>query len=401
MSDILNNFIDENSGRSSNQKYEETENSTKKVYKISLKYKDVEEEITLAPFRSTATNLLNKGIILYGATGTGKSRIIREFMYKTKHEFPMVVAFAPTNKEKHDYDAIIPKPLVYEDDWGLPDISNIYKRQRMASEIYNAANNIKVLQKLFKRVSSRRDENILDRIDYLKKKTIRNIKDTYTDVNMRDEKIKEIEDIFAYKITAFYKQIINPKAKKLEAQDLSEEERIALKYRNLVSKTLVVFDDAYTEIMSIIKMGVKKKDDTIKNFFYKGRHAGITHWYGIQDDKIDSELRKNAHISVFTTKQVALSYFKRSANNFSMLDQKRAETVINLVFDQKTIHKHSKLIYSRLDKDPFTYIVAGSYTDKQVQMCSEPVREYCKEVESKESGLDKSNPFYKSFTNDI
>src|SRR6185437_1745879 len=217
-------------------------------------------------------------------------------------------------------------------------------------------------------------------------------------ISEKSNKKKEIKEIFKERLIKFYKQLINPNAKKLLTQDLDQKEKFALRYRHLNPRVMAIFDDAFTEVMALIRQGRKKEDETIKNFFFKGRHANITHIYGFQDDNhLDSEVRKNAHISIFTSKQVALAYFGRAANNFSALEKKRAESVINTIFDEHSAMKYTKLVYSRLYKFQFQYIIADEHEDHEVQMCSKIAREYCKKVASKEGDFDVDNPYFQKF----
>lgn len=403
----VNYIIDNNDKRFDIKNLNKTKNFSSKDDTLKVTYivkqngQTKEEEILVPKFKKTKDNILNKGIILYGPTGSGKTRIIRDFMHLTKNSFPIVFAFAPTNAEKHDYDALIPKPLVFEN-FGLKEIKEIYNRQRSTTEVYNNANNLKTLHSLFNRVASAKARIYLKKINYFKERALKDIFEKYESLSEKNDKKEEIELLFKEKLICFYKQIIIPNIKKLQQMNLTQEERFALRYRNLNAKTLIMFDDAFTEVMKLIREGRRKEDETIKNFFFKGRHANITHWYAFQDDnRLDSDIRKNAHISVFTDKQVALAYFSRGANSFSLQEKKRAEAVINTVFDEEKAPKFAKLIYSRLDKNKFYYIVADEYEDKEVQMCSTVVKEYCKKIASKEGNFDTTNPYFQLFQGQI
>lgn len=358
-----------------------------------------DEEITIPRFTRSKNNLINKSIILYGPSGSGKSTIIRDFMHEVRKAFPLVMGFVPTNAEKHDYDAMIPRPFVHEE-FGLKEIKEVYTRQKTMTEIYNNANNIKTLNKLFERVANRRAQMFLDKMKHLRDKALRE-SDQGT-LSEKSQRRTEIEDIFKERLARFYKQIINPNAKRLERMDLDQEEKFAIKYRHLNPRILIVFDDAFIEVMKLIKEGRRKDDEVIKNFFFKGRWANITHWYGFQDDnRLDSDIRKNAFVNVFTDKQVALSYFNRPANSFSALERKRAEAIINTIFDESKMPKHAKLVYMRLDKNRFYYHIADEYEDRDVQMCSHVARKMAKEMESKDSNFDTSNPYFARFADQV
>lgn len=366
--------------------------------KVTFRYRGYPvEEIVIPKFKKNIDAIINKGIILYGPTETGKTRILRDFMHLTKLYFPIVFAFAPTNAEKHDYDAIIPKSLVFGE-FELNNIKDIYLRQRSMTEIYNNANNLKILHSLFSKVASHKNKHFLKKLLNVKKQMIKKSERSCETLVEKKNKRDNVEEMFKTKLIRFYKYVIGPKVKILQSMELSQEEKYALIYRNLNPRVLIIFDDALTEVMSLLKEGKKQKDESLKNFFFKGRHANITHWYAFQDDnRLDSEIRKGAHISVFTGKQVALAYFTRPANNFSLLEKKKAEIIINTIFSEETAHKHTKLIYSRLDRNKFQYIVADEYADDDIQMCSKIVRKLCKKSEKKGENFDFSNPYFQRF----
>lgn len=404
MSDFLNNFIDDKLDLKKNtiKKHQRKEEFLKDdTLTIIFKYKDVTEEVQIPKFKKNINLILNKSIILYGPSGSGKTSIVRDFMHLTKKCFPMVFAFVPTNAEKHDYDSLIPKPLVYES-FSLKEIKEIYVRQKITTEIYNNANNIKTLYSLFNRVADDNIKHYHDKLTKLKKKAIKTIEETTKSITDKKVKTEQIEDIFKNEIIGLYKIVIKKNINDLHKMNLTQEEKFALRYIGLNPRTLVLFDDALVEVMKLIRDGQKTEDETIKNFFFKGRWANITHWYAFQDDcKLNSDIRKNAFISIFTDKQVAMGFFKRPANSFTPLEQKRAEAVINTVFSEETAPKFAKLIYSRLDKNKFYYIVADEHPDSDIQMCSDLTRAYCQKIENENDKFDVTNPYYQKFKDNL
>lgn len=403
--ETINNFIkDEKSEKNEKNEKNEKDQFFKKDDSITVKLNirgNAIEKITVPKWKLNPEQLINRGIILYGPTGSGKTRIIREFMSITKRYFPIVIVFAPTNMEKHDYDNLVPKQLIHED-LKLDYIQEIYNRQRSTTEIYNNSNNLNILNKLFMKVANIKNRQYYDKLLSFKKNSISEVDRKIDDSEQRRQKLEEIESIFEKKLISFYKGIINANIDKLKKMDLSQEEKYAIRYRNLNPRMLIIFDDAFTEVMQVINEGKKKKNQVIENFFFKGRHANISHWYAFQDDnRLNSEIRKNAHLSIFTDIQVALSYFTRAANSFPMSEKKKAETVINTIFSRDHAPEHAKLIYNRLDKNKFYYIVAGDYKDEDVQMCSSTVREYCQKISARNDNFDKNNPYFRSFQDNL
>ena len=377
---------------------------------IHVKFKprgQAEENLVIPRLKKGLLTFLNKSVIFYGPSGSGKTILMKDYMYIMRKLFPIVFAFAPTNYEKHDFDKVVPIPLVFEE-FGLADIKNVYQRQRAAASIYNTANDLAVLKSLFHKVADARARQFAGRMMVLREKARKQTEETYaSDVAIRKAKIEEIEDMFKNKLIRFFKQVITPKVKRLNQMNLSKEERYAIEYINFNAHILVVFDDATDEILSIIKEGKKKKkgeeqgknEETVKSFFFKGRWAYITHWYAFHDDAgLDAGIRKNAFYSIFTDKSTALTFFQRPANGFGALEKKRAEAIINAVFDEKQAPEWSKLVYSRIEKK-FYYVVADPRED--FQKCAKIVRQYCDKSGRKGAAVDTSNPYLSRFTDKI
>jgi hypothetical protein len=158
-----------------------------------------------------------------------------------------------------------------------------------------------------------------------------------------------------------------------------------------------LFEDATIELQQIIKQGKKTGDETIKNFLFKGRWANITHFYIFHDDKgVDTDIRKNAHISIFTNKQVALSFFTRPSNGFTPSQRKKAERVIHAVFNEDgrgLFPAYSKLIYIR-EKDEFMYIVAKEVGDFKIG--AKKLHDLSEQMKKRDM-INKNNKYYCKF----
>jgi len=319
--------------------------------------------------------------------------------------FPLVFVFAPTENQKGDFSKHVPEPMIFEE-FSVKEVRNIYLRQKAATTIYNLANNLKVLHGLFVKVANSTARKFQAKLVQLREQAKLQTDEMYSDIGVKRSKIEEIEELFKYKLIRFYKKIIGPHARRLSAGNLSKEEAFAIKYLNFNPRVLVVFDDATTELLELIKEGKRKvKGETtqdgeiIKHFFFKGRWANITHWYAFHDDnKLDTDIRKNAFYSIFFDRQVALAFFQRTANNFTTIEKKKAEVIINAVFD-KSAPEHAKLVYSRAEKK-FYYLVADPVPN-DFTMCSDIVGKFCSQILKKDIGIDTNNPFSKKFEENI
>jgi len=119
-----------------------------------------------------------------------------------------------------------------------------------------------------------------------------------------------------------------------------------------------------------------KESPAIKELFYQGRHIYTTIVLGTQADKeIDSEIRKNASISIFTTPQDVTGAFARGSNAFPDRDKRRAQLCCNAIFSpglaSSSHDTYQKLVYVRDDRiDPFKYTIADIYNDNEFKIGS-------------------------------
>jgi hypothetical protein len=357
------------------------------------------ESLEVAWFEKSIDEIKDRSIIFYGPSGSGKTVLIYDIMHKAREYFPRVMVFAPTNREKRDYEGIVPKELIYEE-FDLNDIKTIYENQRAAAHAYNTASKPEILVKLFNRVATPVQQQHVVKLETQRKRAEQQIKQVFKKIDVRKSRLEELEEKHRSNLARFYRSVIEPRRDLLQQMHLSQDEILAVKYLNYNPRILVIFDDAMTEIMTLIKKGKQTHDNVILDFFYKGRWAYITHFYAFQDDNgLASEIKKNAFYSIFTSPNVATAFFGRGATNFSKQEKARAGAAIAAVFaeDEEGGQKHRKLVYSRLDtKHPFRYTIATLHDG--FNMCSKAVRNYCKKIAKEEEQVEKNNPYLKRFS---
>jgi len=352
-------------------------------------------KIDIPRYKMQPERVVNKSIIIYGGSQSGKTKWVKWVMSEMRRVFPIVIVLCPTASANRDYDGIVPDTLIYES-FTAEDIKRIYDRQCISADVYRKANRGTVLRSLFERVAAPTETNYVRGMEEQHREGMRNVP---------HEEHVEREENFQRLLLLYYKKVIGKHTERLRGQmgRLTEDEQHSLKFLWFNPRMLVIFDDAMTEIMKIIKTGRSKsgeRDDTIKNFFFKGRHSFITHFYLLQDDaNIDSDIRKNAFYSVFTSPQTARSFFDRSANSYTKEEKLEANAAISTIFSEENEGLHYKLIYSRLDPQHFHYTafpLSGAF-----KMCSENVWKYCQRIVKEDGKLDEQNPFYRHFAQQL
>jgi len=357
---------------------------------------NTDKELSITKFNITPRAFLQRSTVFYGTSGSGKTFMIRDFMYSLRNYFPRVWVFVPAVSRKF-YEGVVPSPMIRET-VTLEAVSDIFKYQDMARAIYSRANDLQVLRSLFLRVASYKAKIFERKIVVAEKEAIKNVKEKFKDPGICLDKEEQIQDIMKERLRNLYKGVISDHEESLGNARLSEDERYALKYRGFNPHTLVIFDDVMMELDSIIKKGKKEKDPVVQNFFFKGRHIFLTTMYAMQSDKMfDADLRKNAFNSIFTSQDEALSWFSRTANGVTADERKVASAIAEdeHLFAKSGEHAHKKLVYLKDAENKYQWI--KSTGRGKFKMCGAAIRRYCKKVEEKGKTMDKSNKFFKRF----
>ena len=351
-------------------------------------YTDEDDEIPL--FTKDYSYFLNKSIILYGSSGSGKSMIMRDILYILKDHIPNILVIAPTNHLNGSFDDIIPPQLIF------PDVTeeliqNIFKRQKTVVKLYNMVNDFSRLETIYNKLAQSSDHHIKNKIV----QSYYHIKSKYqqnNDLNLVEKKIKlkELDDLHKKSLTEFYKKIINRYRPQIITNNdvqkrFDDIEFKIIKCININPNFLLILDDcAYNA-------NVWSKYSEIKEIFMNGRHHKITFMISFQDDKLlDSGLRKNAFINIFTTEIVCNAFFQRSANNFTKQEKNKMSKLSTYVFnDQKLIDKnYKKLVYIK-DKNPNVYYILADYID-DFKFGSYFLHNLCNKVKTKNDADEES-----------
>ena len=191
-----------------------------------------------------------------------------------------------------------------------------------------------------------------------------------------------------------YKTTIRFNKVKLEQNSsLSKSEKAALSFLDFNPNIMLILDDCASTFKKLYK-----KSSAIKEIFYEGRHYFFTTIISSQDDKeIDSELRKNTTISIFTTSQAATSNFERPSNGYAKHERIRAKHCVETVFkqDENDLKHYQKLVYIMNEADPFMYTISDLYDN--FRMGSLPMWEYSDKIKAKYGTVNKNNKMIDSY----
>jgi len=344
----------------------------------------------------SARLFLDKSTILYGQSGSGKTTLITDILWNLNKHIKQIIAFSPTDPVNRSYSGtwggdsgVVPKPLIH---YTISEsiLIKLWARQEMFAAVYSRANQITVIERLFRKLNLGNVNKVLEQAEISKSQSIKRIETTISDPNMQRKKLNELEEQFKNFYVLIYKRYIVSNKDFLLRMNLDADEKFALKFLDFNPRMVIIFDDCSADFKKISKEGKV----ILEKMFFQNRWAFLTVIIAVHDDKLlNSELRKNAYLSIFTTKQAMHAYFKRDTNAFSAEMQKIAAAFGNRAFEVP----NQKVMYMR-QTDKLYAVTATPRDDKPFTFGSNSIQEYCNMIQSTGSmSIDKNNEFYQYF----
>lgn len=356
---------------------------------------NVASDIKVKFLEKSAKFYLNRSTILFGASNSGKSTILIEILFLLREHVPNIFVFSPTADANNAFEGIVPEPLVFKT-VEIETLNQIYKRQQAATKIYNTVNNLSSLRQLFERVADCKSVGTAKLAYNNANSIIKNKEqDTSISFSIRRSSIAEVKDVRDKYLTKLYKNVIRCNRKRLQNMNISEQSKYIIKYLDFNPNCVVVLDDCGAILKKF------QKEEVVKKIMFQGRHNFINIILTLQDDlNLDSSIKKNAFVNVFTTSRCASAYFERSSNNFSKKEKKEAEKIITHIFTPSVKKDFKKMVYLRDNMEPFRYTIADLYDN--FKFGSPCLWEMCNKISKDINKCDFSNdPLLSSFKIDI
>lgn len=347
-------------------------------------------------FPKDVNNHLDKTTLIFGGTGSGKTFIVEEIMYLLKDYVPNFFVVAPRTSDGK-YRSKIPSRCIKED-LTKEKIQAIWTRQLNCTQLYNIANDINVLASLFQIMPDRESVVMLEAIKRKASETMKAIEMMPNlDFGQKKAQKNAIEELQLKKIKMIYKEAVRKNRATLNKnQDLTVHQRIAVEYVDFNPRLCLIIDDCSEKFQGWMKMFKKNEDNPIEAIFYKNRHNYLTLIFAAHDDKlVNTELRKNSRVTIYTNSQAFVTSLNRAGNGFTTKEKKEAMRYANRVFgdeEKSGVKTHQKLCYIREDPHPFKYMIANVYPD--ALMGSTPLRTMVGKMPKKDDNLS-ANPFVK------
>lgn len=361
-------------------------------------YLDIKDGSRLYALPKKKDFFIKKLTLLFGASGTGKSTLMDEILILCKDDIPVVFAIAPTNQSNGMFDDKIPPRCIK--DGKDPHVTvkfleDFLQRQKDVSELYKLSNNADILKPMFDMISNERDR-------LLETKIIRQAvngtdtitKDNQLNIAQKKQRRRQISDVRDKTLIKLYKTVIRGNKQRLKPMvDDDKFKKVALECLDINPNCMLILDDCAAFFKVWYKLST-----AVKDLFYAGRQYFITTIITSQDDKeIDSELRKNSMISIFTTPQIATANFERKSNHYPKFVVNKSKLCISEVFKQMDGEEthFRKLIYINNLADPFRYTIADLYPD--FKMGADSTWEISEKLQAGKKVSVETNPFFERY----
>lgn len=346
---------------------------------------------TVPDLEITHEKIIDKSSIVYGESGTGKSYIIVDMLHALRPHIDQIIVFAPTDRQNHTYDkGIVPLPFIH---YTITPklLTDIWNRQEALVAVYTQSNNPSVLRSLFKKISeSRRSpaENVIAEINLKLKSSEREMMNLGMEESQYKAKVSEMKEDCEKLISQIYKTYITKETPNLSRMQLTQQEQFALKYHAMNPRLVIVFDDCTDLIKKY------KGHDVMQKIFYQGRHSKITAIIAVHTDKVlDSELKKNAAISIFTEMPCATAYFMRQSTSLDRESQARAIAACKIAFGDPA-RPFQKLAYIRHEKKYYKFVAQKR---EGFTFGSTIIRSFCKMIAVESGKVSADNQFISEF----
>ncbi len=340
-------------------------------------------------------NHLDKTTLIFGGTGSGKTTVIEEILYLLKDHVPNFMVIAPRTSDAA-YRRKLPARCIKED-FTKERLQKLWNRQYYATQLYNTANDINILESLFHMAPDRESVVLLEAIKR-KASDMLKVMDMSPNLDFGQKKTQKtaIEELQLKKIKILYRDAVRKNKHIIERNpDLTAQQKIALEYLDFNPRICLIIDDCSEKFQVWMKFFKKNEVNPFESIFYKNRWNYLTLVFAAHDDKlINTELRKNSRVTIYTTSQSLVTSINRAGNGYTTKEKKEAMRYASKIFgdEDKGIKTHQKFCYIREDPQPFKYIIANLYPD--FTLGCNPIRTLISRMPKKEDNL-AANPFVK------
>jgi hypothetical protein len=338
------------------------------------------ETIVVEKFNATASTLTNKSIILYGASGSGKTTSIKYILDILRESIPTFICICPTNEDNHSYDGIVQDSCI-SPNMQYTELKKFWEWQSNKKSIYNRVNDYEFLTELAANLGLNIDKGPLVAMEkkYLELRRMilsREYPNKSQDKDRLDAEYKKY-------CVEYLKGVIRQNISTEKVLNMGDNYKFALQFLDFTPNTCIIFDDFTSQLKTLSNFSEKDKEEKwrgiMNTYFTTNRHKMLTIIVACHDPtQLLPQIRENAHFSILGTKTMALRYI---TNTFK--GDKMSLAIAKAIFDEGTQpHKYAKALYDQ-NNSKWYYFVAKPVGDDMITLGSENVKKYCKSLETK------------------
>jgi len=216
-------------------------------------------------------NHLDKTTLIFGGTGSGKTTIIDEILYLLKDYVPNFYVIAPRTSDITYRRKLLPRCI--KEDLTKEKLVKLWDRQYYATQLYNVANDINILESLFNMAPDRESIVMLEAIKRKAQDMVKIIEASPTlDYGQKIKQKSTIEELQIKKVKIIYRDTIRKNTKLLfQNQQLTSQQKIALEYLDFNPRLCLVIDDSSEKFQVWMKFFKKGEVNPVESIFYKNR----------------------------------------------------------------------------------------------------------------------------------
>jgi GTPase SAR1 family protein len=231
----------------------------------------------------TINDILDKSIIVYGGSNTGKTTMINHLIYTIRKEIRFMVVFSGSIGATETYKSWTPDIFIH-DGVTEQELVNIRNAQKESSKIYNLLIDPDYTMNICKKIPSLKlvSEHLL------------NIYHSHKDLE------KEIK----MKIFLFFKKICKNILSgsydlEITAETFEEYEYNIIQAHEFNPRVLIIFDDCTNQLSEI------KSATVIKDIFFQGRWDYLTIIIALHSPTaVSPSIRMNSQVRIYTDEKV-------------------------------------------------------------------------------------------------
>jgi len=338
------------------------------------------------------TTFLDKSVLIFGGSSSGKTTLVEDILHTLRDHIPNFIVVAPKTSDSF-YRSKLPARCIFED-LSKEKWNAIWQRQVNATQCYKIANNLKYMEEVFNYCSSPSDLAKIESVQRSAKRYINEVEANPTlEFGQKKAQRTAIEELTEKGIKSVYAEAIRANSSMLLKKLTDKTHLTVIKFLDFNPRLCLVIDDMSEAIKGWEALFKKEKENPIACMFFKGRHNYITLILAAHDDKfVETEYRKNARLTIYTTSQSFISGLDRKGNSYSNAEKKKAMHYATKVFGDgsERIRTYQKLCYLRDDPHPFQYVIATQHND--FRLGSAPLTQLAESIPSTDDSIEK-NPF--------